>query len=704
MCEARLLRAAMANMNQYATQLALLERLPRTWPAFFARYGTFTTPQVAALPALLDGRNVLLCAPTASGKTEAALAPLIERYCQPIRQHTGLRLMYLTPTRALASDLEARLAHPLETLGLRLAIRTGDRSSRSRHTPDLLITTPESADSLLASRPKFLANLHAIVIDELHLLDNTPRGDQLRAILRRIQQIRTYATKQGHAMSEQLQIVALSATLAAPEEVATRYMVDPEVIVVPGQRTLHAEMLALSPVDADQLHLYLAKRGWRKALLFCNSRAEIETYAAALRAIDQFGEIFVHYSNIDPQMRRETERRFAAAERAICIASGTLELGIDIGSIDLVVLLGPPGSWSSFSQRIGRGGRRSAAIHVACFYRTSLEQIIFEALLKQYNHPQQIESTPSAASFRPAVLIQQMFSLIKQSPTAAIRPAALAALFEGLASHTDLEAIGGELVQRGYLKSGRPGEWRAGAQLNELIDSQASATPGPSIHSTIQGSSANTLSIRDQQTGRTIARVERPWLSSEQLVIDGRPISIEWSDGAVVLVRRQPTTSEIRPTPLYRSARQPLSYALARMLPAQIGLAAQVAALVPFGGGWLWYHFLGEVYGRALLELLRYQVIAEETEQPGICILLAEELYAPPEWQPAQVQRYLADNYRSYEPLLNLGQFNHLLPLSIRQRVVVEQFDIACFLRAVQNLIPMRVAPELGEELGWLHE
>src|SRR4029079_3929712 len=104
----------------------LKARLPRTWPAFFERHGNFTPAQLTAIPALLEGRNILLCAPTASGKTEAAIAPLIERYCPATRPPHGPRILYLTPTRALVNDLAARLAHPLESLGLTLGVKTRD--------------------------------------------------------------------------------------------------------------------------------------------------------------------------------------------------------------------------------------------------------------------------------------------------------------------------------------------------------------------------------------------------------------------------------------------------------------------------------------------------------------------------------------------------------------------------------------------------
>ncbi|MBC8163686.1 MAG: DEAD/DEAH box helicase, partial [Roseiflexaceae bacterium] len=427
----------------HAELLALKARLPRTWPAFFERYGSFSATQAAAIPALLGGANVLLCAPTASGKTAAALAPLLERHCPPDRA-PGLRILYITPTRALANDLAARLAGPLDAPGLTLGVKTGDNTFRPRRAPDLLLTTPESADSLLSTNARLFATLHALIIDELHLFDGTPRGDQLRVILNRVRRIRAYAAARGEAPAAALQYAALSATMAAAEATVGGYFWPAQIVRVSGQRVITAEQIASTPGSSAEILEYLASfraRGWRKALVFCNSRAEVEAYAAATRPASPFGSaVYAHYSNIDPRRRREIEQQFGLADAAICFASSTLELGIDIGDIDVVMLIGPPGSSASFLQRIGRGNRRGSATRVACFHRTPLERLLFAALL--HSQPSDLPQAEAAirarsetgaggetartSTFRPAVAVQQLFSLIKQSPTAALRLAELA--------------------------------------------------------------------------------------------------------------------------------------------------------------------------------------------------------------------------------------------------------------------------------------
>src|SRR6266545_7170230 len=314
-------------MIDLPARLALKDRLPRTWPAFFERHGDFTAAQLAAIPALLDGHDVIVCAPTASGKTEAALAPLVERHCPPARPAAGPRILYLTPTRALAGDLLGRIEHPLQSLGISTGVRTHDASSfRPARPADVLITAPESLDSLLAGHAQLFAGLRAIVIDELHLFDGTPRGDQLRALLSRIRRIRAYARDRGDTPGAATQVAALSATLAEPAAVTERYVPGARLVQIPGGRAIEAAQIALAE-GAGALLGYLATfraRGWRKALAFCNSRAEVEAYAAATRTRSPFGgAVFAHYSNIAPRRRHEIERQFAEAEAAICFASST---------------------------------------------------------------------------------------------------------------------------------------------------------------------------------------------------------------------------------------------------------------------------------------------------------------------------------------------------------------------------------------------
>ncbi len=686
-------------MTDYQARLALKTRLTHTWAAFFERHGNFTAVQLAAMPHILDGQNVVISAPTAHGKTEAAIAPLAERHISP--RDSGLIILYLTPTRALANDLLNRLSNALESVGASVAIKTRDQNTFNAQRPaHLLISTPESVDSLLTSQAQVFSQLRAVVLDELHLFDGTPRGDQLRVLLNRVRAIRAYAYSQAETPDATVQYVALSATLPHSEAVAARYFPMDQVIENGGSRPLEAELISMSPESAEALVSYLhtfRSKGWRKALLFCNSRAEVEVYAATIRKRSPFGDaVYAHYSNIAPPRRREIEDRFASHEVAICCATSTLELGIDIGNIDVVILIGPPGDTKSFLQRIGRGNRRAQVIRVACFYRSPLEKLIFDALCAV---PVDLASAPSGA-FRPAVAIQQIFSLLKQSPTASVRLNEVSGLFTGMLSPADLAAILGELQVRGYLKPGRPGEWKPGEKLNDLFDQQTSPMCELSIYSNIQNGGTRQIEIRDQHTGRAVARVDLHWLNQPVLTLEGRPITVEWMDGEAAWITTSQAENTVAQLP-YRSAQKRLSYDLARQLPRQLGLALGAAPLITASEGGWWFHWLGDIYGEVLLDLLRYRVRAAATSQPGLCLWLEDvDTFAMPSWPADQVRRYLEDHYRSLERLLDLGPFQHLLSPALRRRAVIDQFDIPRFLDAVAALRPLQNADHLAASLS----
>jgi ATP-dependent helicase Lhr and Lhr-like helicase len=688
--------------------LTLKSRLPRTWSPFFAQHGAFTAAQLAAIPPLLDGHNVILCAPTASGKTEAALAPLVERHLPPEHRAQELTILYLLPTRALINDIAHRLATPLERLRVQMAVKTRDLDTlRPDHPADLLLTTPESLDALLATKPKTLSSVRAVVIDELHVLDGSVRGDQLRAVLSRLRGVRAHAGRSGDAPDAQLQYVALSATLAEPAQVAARYFPTAQVVGVSGSRDTEIEMLAMNGTAGDThggtavnsaaaLIAYLATfhgRSWRKALVFCNTRAEVEAYAMAVRAAHTpFGHaVYVHYSNLERARRQEIEQQFAQAGAAICFASSTLELGIDIGSIDVAILIGAPGSVAAFVQRIGRAGRRRQTIRAACFYRSPLEEALLAALAAAP------EAAPTATPFRPSVAVQQIFSLLLQSPTGAVRLQPLVELFNGLLTAADLEAILGHLHDRDYLITARNGEWRAGKRLNHLVDLQASEHAPLSLYSNIQNRAAK-LKIRDQHSQQVVATVDSLWLEREVLTLEGRQLDVSWYDGEALWVtaRRDGVSSPRLP---YLSSRQLLSFALAQRLPGQLGISPGVAPLVETPAGWLLFHWLGDVYGQALLDLLQPTLPVEESTQPGLCMLLHDEPRGLPSISLKHAERYLRDHAHQYEGLLALGAYQHLLPRNLRRQAVVEQFDVGCFVETVATLRLERTAESAAEAL-----
>ena len=200
-----------------------------------------------------------------------------------------------------------------------------------------------------------LKDVTAVVLDEIHLLDNTARGDGLRILLNRLRRLRRYAFSRGDSLTDEVQFCALSATVPEPLAVAARYFQEPVVIQTEGQRRFDAELIEMHGTESLlRLFADFQRRGIRKALAFCNSRAECEEWALVCRQVSPFGDrLFVHHSSLDVRVRHATERNFTISEAALCFATSTLELGIDIGDVDLVMLVGPPENTSAFLQRLG---------------------------------------------------------------------------------------------------------------------------------------------------------------------------------------------------------------------------------------------------------------------------------------------------------------------------------------------------------------
>ncbi|MBZ0277652.1 MAG: hypothetical protein K8I60_16010, partial [Anaerolineae bacterium] len=290
------------------------------------------------------------------------------------------------------------------------------------------------------------------------------------------------------------------------------------------------------------------------------------------------------------------------------------------------------------------------------------------------------------------------FSLLKQSPLGAVRLKPLVDLFAGMLSGDDIRSILGELQAVGYLLAGRSGEWRSGERLNKLVDLQAVENNPLSLFSNIQSDRGAIIKIRDYHTQEIVARVSQQWFDRDTLTLEGRTVHVEWGEGDTLWVSADHGADQAN-RPYFRSAQQILSYELAQCLPAQVGLSSTTAPLIPFEDGWLCFHWLGDIYGYALLDLIRYTLPAEKTAQPGLCLWLPEEPTRLPTWTLEQVSRYLNDHYRRYESLLALGAYHHLLPLKLRRRAVLEQFNVPRFLQALNLLHVERTPDSLQHDL-----
>ncbi len=431
-----------------ATAQDVRAALKRTWVPFFARFGRLTPIQLAVIPKVLTGESVVVAAPTASGKTEAVVAPLAELLTA--QQWTGLSVAYIVPTRALANDTEQRIKGPLRELGIEVQIKHGDTPHVSTaKRPNWLITTPESLDSLICRQTQLLGDLRCIVLDELHLIDATYRGDQVRALLARLKGV----------SREELRVYILSATLADPAELASRYADSFQLAVVPGQRQIERWFFS----SEDAVYPFARQNGYRKLVWFCNSRRRVESVAQALEKQWRPYPVVAHHGSLAKNLREGAERLMREGRIAVCVATSTLEVGIDIGDIDLVVLDEPPPSVASLLQRIGRGNRRDAVTRVAAIAQSDDERDGLKAMFDAAATGQL-----PAPTYRPdlSVAVQQIFSLLFQTP-GGLSVSVFEQTLSCLCSGGEVQLILRHLEQTGWVEQ-RATRWLAAEKLMDL--------------------------------------------------------------------------------------------------------------------------------------------------------------------------------------------------------------------------------------------
>jgi len=474
--------------------------LPRAFPAFLARFGNLTGIQELAIPVIASGRDAVVVAPAASGKTEAVLAPLFEEMAAIEDPRPQVGILYIVPTRALANDIENRVREPAAAMKMSSRVRTGDRPSPvGRDHTDLLITTPESFDSLLCRHPAAFDNLHAIVIDEAHLMDGTARGDQLRILIRRIQMKRSAARPR---------LIAVTATVGDPAGLGTRLFGErPEVVRDDRRRPLDA---TVSPDIPSALALLRSER-LTKAIIFCNTRKKTEeTAALVLRTGPWPAErVMVHHASLARREREDVEKAFRYFEAGILVSTSTMELGVDIGDVDAVVLFGAPETVASLQQRVGRGCRRRDGMRAIFVPDGPGDEGRFAMLMNdvvEQAFPQS-ERLPDLS-----VAVQQIFSLLFENRKG-LRRATIRRILDPVAPGPVIDAIVDHLRTEGFLDESAGEVLRASSRLMDMGERGR-------IHSNIADSAS--IKVVDAGTGRTVGMVSARTAAGADVIIGGR--------------------------------------------------------------------------------------------------------------------------------------------------------------------------------------
>ena len=334
-----------------------------------------TDPQEKLVPIVREGKNALLMAPTGTGKTEAALLPILDAMIREGEaREKGTKLLYITPLRALNRDMLDRMQWWCKRFDIRLGVRHGDSSQAERTNlsfapPDILITTPETLQILLVGRRirQNLVKLRWVVVDEVHELSEDKRGTQLSVGLERLRDV----------AENEFQVIGLSATVGSPEKVA-QFLVGPgrqcEVVRVPVEKSLSLKVVAPRATGDDRVlaeAIYsfpeVAARlrtvrelveKYKSVLIFTNTRTEAEALSSRFRVWDPDFPIGVHHSSLSKATREAVERNLKEGKLLGVICTSSLELGIDIGFLEYVVQYNSPRQVTRLIQRVGRSGHR----------------------------------------------------------------------------------------------------------------------------------------------------------------------------------------------------------------------------------------------------------------------------------------------------------------------------------------------------------
>lgn len=369
--------------------------------------------QEAVIPQILDGKHMIVLAPTAGGKTEAAFFPIASRMLS--ESWTGLSVLYICPIKALLNNLDVRLDRYCTLLGRRSALWHGDVKSSARkkilrEPPDCLLTTPESLEVMLVSpnvdAQSLFRNLQVVVVDEIHAFAGDDRGWHLLSVLERISRL----------SGREIQRLGLSATVGNPDTLVdwlAGSCQGPRDVFLPLETGASEADVQLDFVGSLQNAAVVISRLHRgeKRLIFVDSRARAEQLGASLRQLQV--TTFVTHSSLSQEQRHQAEEAFATREDCVIVATSVLELGIDVGNLDRVIQIDSPPTVSSFLQRMGRTGRRSGSLR-NCLYLATKDETLIQAAglidLWAEGYVEPIEPPPLPYH----VLAQQLMALVLQ--------------------------------------------------------------------------------------------------------------------------------------------------------------------------------------------------------------------------------------------------------------------------------------------------
>jgi ATP-dependent Lhr-like helicase len=487
--------------------------------------------QADAVAPILEGQHCLILAPTAGGKTEAAIIPVLSRLATG--EWPGPSVLYVCPIKALLNNLESRLSRYAGFVGRTVQVWHGDvgqgtKARAGRSAPDILLTTPESLEGMLIStkvdRASWFGSVRVVIVDELHAFAGDDRGWHLRAVIKRIE---AYAR-------QPIQRIGLSATVGNPDELLAwfagageRQIVGSSSVSTDADVTIdHVGSMANAATVISRLH-----RG-SKRLVFCDSRSRVEELGVALRSLNT--RTFVSHSSLSASERKLAETAFAEEQDCVIVATSTLELGIDVGDLDYVIQIDSPGTVSSFLQRMGRSGRRAGSRRNCLFLTTTDEAFLLACAITTLWCEKYVEHIkPPPLPWH--IVAQQMLALVLEYPGHSAREVVAVARTqfpdldpETVATVFDfMEARGILFVSSDLASMGPEGEKLFGrSHFLDLLSAFASPMVLAARHGATELGDVDPMAVQQQKDGPTV------------LLLGGRSwkvIAVEWSRRTVWL-------------------------------------------------------------------------------------------------------------------------------------------------------------------------
>ncbi|WII08027.1 DEAD/DEAH box helicase [Methanomassiliicoccales archaeon LGM-RCC1] len=364
-----------------------------------------TPPQADSIPRIIRGENLLLVAPTGIGKTEAAILPILEMIKRS-QGKPGIRCIYITPLRALNRDMLKRMEDYGRELGITVGVRHGDtsqaeRNKQSEHPPEILITTPETLQVMFTGKrlAQHMKNVEWVIVDEIHELANTERGAQMSVGLERLV-----------LLAGNYQRIGLSATVGNIENVANFLAGNNREVVVRKHDTFREfDIKVESPEPADKDSelidklqsdpdiLAVMKRARQivesgnSTLFFVNTRETAEWLAARYHLWDDNISIEVHHGSLSKENRMEMEDRFKRGDVKCLICTSSLELGIDVGTTEMVIQYNSPRQVSRMIQRAGRAGHRIGEVIRAKIIATAPDEVAEAMVVARKSDSKELE-------------------------------------------------------------------------------------------------------------------------------------------------------------------------------------------------------------------------------------------------------------------------------------------------------------------------